>query len=121
MISDLEDIRQNTDTVVNKVVEPVYYFMMVSLHLIYVIVLFGIMSFDAGILKMLNIVIQCIIAAVLIWKFNPYRKLQIRESDRHILFGAALFLLTNLGFTEYFEAYFKHFADTIKNALHIQR
>jgi len=80
---------------------PYYMHMLVILHVVYVGVFFGLVSFNSTYLNWLNIAIQLFICLFLMIRFFPLRKNHtLKEHDPNIIFGCAAFLLWNLGFIE---------------------
>jgi hypothetical protein len=78
-----------------------YIQLIVFIHILYVAIFFGLVSFNPLYLKWLNIGIQLFISSFLMIRFFPLRKNHtLKEHDPNIIFGCAAFLLFNLGFIE---------------------
>lgn len=71
-----------------------------TFHVLYFLVLFGILSFNTNLLSGFNVLIQLFICLFLMIRFHPFRKHELREYDSKIIFGSAAFLLLNLGVVE---------------------
>lgn len=71
-----------------------------TFHVLYFLVLFGILSFNSTLLRGFHIFIQSFICLFLMIRFHPFRKHELREYDSRIIFGSAAFLLLNLGIVE---------------------
>ena len=80
--------------------KPFYIITMLILHVLYILVFFGIYTVNPIYIDALNILIQTFIGVFLVVRFFPLRKYVLRDFDGHIIFGAGSFLLTNLTFTE---------------------
>jgi len=94
-----------------------YYFIsLIAVHVIYIVVFFGIVNIDTKYMNYLNISIQIFICTYLIIKYRPFRKHIMRENDYSIIFGSAMFLLTNLGALQLIEQYLpKSLSKSINN------
>lgn len=86
--------------------KPVYVSSLFILHLVYLLLLLGVIQYTPAIVNSLNIFIQVFICVFLIVKFHPFRKHELKEFDSTIILGSAIFLLTNLGFAQFFTNYF---------------
>jgi len=82
---------------------PYYIYAIVGIHVLYVIAFIGIINLNGAYLNEYNICIQIFVCLFLIFRFNPFRKHNFKESDSNIIFGSATFLLLNLGFVEIFK------------------
>jgi len=96
--------------------KPVYISSLIIIHIIYVLAFLGLVNYNSMIVEYLNIGIQIFVALFLMIKFHPFRTHELREFDAQIIFGCAIFLLVNLGLTEYF----LHFANNIVNKMEIK-
>lgn len=98
--------------------KPVYIGSLFILHLVYVLLFFGIIRYTPAFVNNLNVLIQIFVCMFLMIKFHPFRKHELKEFDSTIIFGSAMFLLTNLGFTQLFTNYFnKNIVDNVKSKL----
>ena len=94
---------------------PLYLGTILTLHFTYVLIFFHFINYTPQFILYLNYFIQGFIAFFLIIKFHPFRKHEIKEFDSTIIFGSAIFLLTNIGLTELIKKYFEN---TVKNVEH---
>jgi tryptophan-rich sensory protein len=99
------------DDWIEKYTAQIYFITLGALHIAYILVFFNITRFNEAILNYTDVAIQTFICAVLLLRFNPWRKVQITEYDKHIIFGTALILLGNLASAQYFLKHFKTFYD----------
>jgi hypothetical protein len=81
---------------------PIYKTTMYILHITYVLALFGFIFIDPNYVNKLNIAAQLFVCLFLILRFHPFRSHELHKYDSQIIFGSALFLLANLGITQYF-------------------
>lgn len=86
----------------------------ITIHVIYVLLLFGVISVNPQYIKYLSIFIQFFVCIFLMFRFHPFRKsYDIHKNDQVIIFYSAIFLLTNLGITEFIRSFLE------KNTQHI--
>jgi len=81
--------------------KPIYLISIGILYLMYFLIFFGLFNINKEYTRLLSSFIQLGICLFLIIRFNPFRKHELREFDGVIIFGSAMFLLANLGITEY--------------------
>ena len=81
--------------------KPIYLISIGILYLIYFLVFFGLFNINKEYTRLFSNFIQLGICLFLIIRFNPFRKHELKEFDGVIIFGSAMFLLANLGITEY--------------------
>lgn len=91
---------QVLDGIFDKFKIPIIY-SIYFIHIFYIFLFFGFVFINPEYIKYLSIFIQVLICIILIIRFNPYRKHNFVETDSRIIFSSAIFLLTNLGITEY--------------------
>jgi len=82
-----------------------YFHMLVLMHVIYILVFIGIISFNSLFLKTFNILIQTFVCVFLLFRFHPYRHHKLREYDANIISSSAGFLLCNMILVEFFSVY----------------
>jgi hypothetical protein len=102
------------ENAMDRIKKPLYISSLFIINLIYVLAYLGMVKYNTTILDYLNIGIQLFVALFLMIKFHPYRKHELREFDAQIIFGCAIFLLVNLGLTEYFERFTKNIVSKIE-------
>ena len=81
--------------------KPIYLISIGTLYLMYFLVFVGLFNINKEYTRLFSNFIQLGICLFLILRFNPFRKHELREFDGVIIFGSAMFLLANLGITEY--------------------
>jgi hypothetical protein len=106
---------EKTEHYLEIIKKPVYIGSLFILHLAYILVFFGIIQYTPMFVNNLNILIQVFVCIFLMIKFHPFRKHELKEFDSTIIFGSAMFLLTNIGFTQFLTNYFgKTVVDNVK-------
>jgi len=81
--------------------KPIYLISIGILYLMYFLVFFGLFNINKEYTRLFSNFIQLGICLFLIVRFHPFRKHELRDFDGDIIFGSAMFLLANLGITEY--------------------
>lgn len=89
-----------TDSFLDKIKRPVLWWSMLILHIAYLLIFIGILSTNSVYLDYLSTFIQVFIGLFLAYRFNPLRTAELKEYDETIIFGSAVFLLTNVGLTQ---------------------
>ena len=82
-----------------------YTYLSVALYAAYIVVFLGVVNFNPGYISDLKLLMQVVICVVLIYRFNPFRKHELKKYDANIIFSSAIFLLVNTGIAEVFERY----------------
>jgi hypothetical protein len=100
-------IIKTIDNILDNVKRPIYLGSVFTLECIYVLIFFKFINYTPTVVLYVNYFIQAFISIFLILKFHPFRKHEIKEFDSTIICGSAIFLLANIGFTEYMKHYFE--------------
>jgi len=92
------------DKILDRYAVNVYYWLLFIIYFFYITAFLG-FSF-ANVIEykyahFLSIFIQTFIAFVLIYRFHPFRTHSLNQGDIAFIFGSAVFLLTNVGLTEW--------------------
>ena len=82
-----------------------YSYLSIALYAAYIIVFLGVVNFNPAYITDLKLLMQVVICVVLIYRFNPFRKHELKKYDANIIFSSAIFLLVNTGIAEVFERY----------------
>jgi hypothetical protein len=96
-----EQLNQQLDNALEWI-SKYYILSILIVHILYIILFFGLLKIDPSYISRMNIGIQFFIGLYLIWRFHPLRTHEYRKYDSRIIFGSGVFLLTNLGFVESF-------------------
>jgi hypothetical protein len=76
------------------------FFIIISYVLIIALYL-GLSSSAGSYLHVIDYYMRIYICLFLIWRFNPFRKIEFTELDRKIVFSAGLFILTTTALNQY--------------------
>ena len=82
-----------------------YIYLGMALYGAYITLLLGIFTFSPEYINVLKLVMQTIVCFILILRFNPLRKHELKQYDANIIFSSAIFLLVNTGIAEIFDRY----------------
>ena len=84
-----------------------YVYLINTTHLLNIGYLILFMGFNVVLIKQsylrtFNTIIQLLVCLFIMLRFNPRRNIHsLKENDRHIIFGSAVFLFVNLGVIEF--------------------
>jgi hypothetical protein len=99
---------------IDNIKRPVYLGTFIIIYVIYALVFLGIIPTTPKIITYLTVFIEVFICIVLILKFHPFRtKYELKEYDGQLIFGSAIIILTNLGFSKLMI----HYLDQIKHKI----
>jgi hypothetical protein len=82
-----------------------YSYLSAALYGAYIVLFLGVVNFNPSYITELKLLMQVVICVVLIYRFNPFRKPELKKYDANIIFSSAIFLLVNTGIAEVFERY----------------
>ena len=85
-----------------KVVERTYTWFKYLLIILYLVGLFGIWSDSKKYLQLFDTIFNIMIACILIYFFNPFRKTVCNDFHRKVVFSAGLAILLQTSITQYF-------------------
>ena len=69
-------------------------------YLFYFLIIFGLSSNAPKYLLVFRFYVQIYISLFLLYRFNPFRKIQFNELDRKVAFSAGLFMVTTTAIHE---------------------
>jgi len=99
---------EKTDTVLETAKKPLYLVTMGFVYIGYIILFLGISYISPDYIRFISNITYVIIGLVLMYKFNPFREATaVTEYDSKLIFISAVFILFNLGVTEFALAFFK--------------
>ena len=78
-------------------------------YLLYFIIIFGISINAPDYLSSLDYYVKMYISGFLLFRFNPFRKVEFTELDRKIVFSAAIFIFTTTAINSLLITYLKKF------------
>jgi hypothetical protein len=104
-------ILEKADTMLETAKKPLYLVTMGFVYIGYIVIFLGISYISPDYIRIISNITYAMIGLVLMYKFNPFREATtVSEYDSKLIFISALFILFNLGVTEFALAFF----DTVK-------
>ena len=70
-------------------------------YLLYILFAVGIFKNAPQYLELLDYYVKIYISLFLLWRFNPFRRIQFTDLDRKIAFSAGIFILTTTALNNY--------------------
>jgi len=99
---------EKADAVVETAKKPLYLVTMGFVYIGYIILFLGISYISPDYIRAVSNITYVMIGFVLMYKFNPFREATtVTENDSKLIFISALFILFNLGVTEFALSFFK--------------
>ena len=99
---------EKADTAIEHAKKPLYLVTMGFVYIGYIILFLGISYISPTYIRAISNITYVMISLVIMYKFNPFREATtVSEYDSKLIFISALFILFNLGVTEFALAFFK--------------
>ena len=93
----------------HKFTQKFYYFITVSMWILYIIALTGVISFNPNYLSTLDTVAKLYVAVFLMMRFNPFVKTtEMSSFDKEIAWSAGVFLFLSSTITAAVKSYFNN-------------
>ena len=92
-----------------RIKKPVYLAMILLLYTCYLSLYIGVFYIDPSYIESLSIAIRLFVCAFLIYKFHPFREHKLYYFDDKLIFASAIFILTDMGITQYVVNLLSHF------------
>jgi hypothetical protein len=102
-----KNLLEKTDNAIETAKKPLYLVTMGFVYIGYIIIFLGISYISPTYIRAISNITYAMIGLVLMYKFNPFREAAtLTEYDSKLIFISALFILFNLGVTEFAIAFF---------------
>ena len=99
---------EKADSVMETTKKPLYLVTMGFVYIGYIIIFLGISYISPDYIRTVSNITYILIGLLLMYKFNPLREAtSITEYDSKLIFISALFILFNMGVTEFALSFFK--------------
>ena len=96
-----------------------YLWTVTLIHITYAIVLIGFVETEPAYLTTIEYYVKVYVSIFLIWRFNPYwHTVKFTETDRRIVYSAALFILTTSVLKHVIEQYRPQIKATVRSLFH---
>ena len=107
MASKTTNRPNNLDRVLESHAKPTYMLLITGFYIVYILIFLGITYIAPQYIRLVSNLIHIMLAIILILKFNPFRANPIfTPSDNALIFGAGIFILINIGITEFAMSFF---------------
>lgn len=104
------------DNATESVKKPLYLVTMGLVYVGYIVLFLGISYISPTYIRFASNIAYITVGLLLAYKFNPFRDVStITEADTRLIFISAIFIIFNLGITEYALMFF----NTVKNAISV--
>jgi len=104
----VKNLLEKADNAIETTKKPLYLVTMGFVYIGYMVLFLGISYVSPNYIRLISNVTYIMIGLVLMYKFNPFREATtIGEYDAKLIFISALFILFNLGVTEFALSFFK--------------
>jgi hypothetical protein len=115
-MSTIKNIVKKTDDAVESVKKPTLIFTIGLTYITYIFLFLGISYLLPSYIRAITNILHSTICVFLIYKFNPLRSVeQITDTDKNLIFFAALFILMSTSITEFSIAFFNSMSQVLKN------
>ena len=108
----LTQFTNNIDKWLDKI-SPSFFYIITTVHLIYVLVFLGIIGLNPALIETINISIQIMVCLILMYRFRPFNEHKLHPYDTYLIFGSSSFLILTLIFTQTFKALFPNLSNKI--------
>jgi hypothetical protein len=93
---------------IEHVKKPVFVGIMATIYFLYFCLYIGITFINPNYVQLLSKFIRLFVCMFLIIRFHPFKRSHVlRDFDEQLIFTSAIFLLTDLGITQYITNYVK--------------
>jgi hypothetical protein len=117
-MSTIKNVIKKTDDVVEGVKKPTFLVTMGITYITYIFLFLGISYLLPSYIRVISNILHSVICLFLIYKFNPLRSIQqITETDKNLIFFAALFILMSTSITEFAISFFNSMKKVLKQDL----
>jgi len=105
--TDVKNMIKNADRAIENVKKPTFLFTMGITYISYIFIFLGVSYLLPNYIRTISNVMHLLICLFLIYKFNPLRSTQqITDTDKNMIFFAALFIILSTSITEFALSFF---------------
>ena len=116
--ANIKNVVKKTDDAIEGIKKPTFLFTMALTYISYIFLFFGISYLLPSYIRTISNVLHILVCSFLIYKFNPLRSVQqITETDKNLIFFAAIFIIMSTSITEFAQSFFNSMKDILKNDL----
>lgn len=116
--ANIKNVVKKADDAIEGIKKPTFLFTMALTYISYIFLFFGISYLLPSYIRTISNVLHILVCTFLIYKFNPLRSVQqITETDKNLIFFAAIFIIMSTSITEFAQSFFNSMKDVLKNDL----
>ena len=116
--TNMKNMVKKADEAIEGIKKPTFLFTMTLTYITYIFLFFGISYLLPSYIRTISNGLHIVICLFLIYKFNPLRSTQqITETDKNIIFFAALFIIMNTSITEFAISFLNSMKQVLKKDL----
>jgi hypothetical protein len=101
-----------------KIQDTAFNIFIITSYLLYSLFAFGLFTSAPQYLERLDYYVKIYISLFLLWRFNPFKKIEFTELDRKISFSAGIFLFTTSAVNQILVHYFSDVKNTFSQHFH---
>ena len=90
---------------------------LLAIHILLVFIFLGVVYINPIYVEVASGIIRVCICLLLIFRFNPFTKPELKKYDGELIFTSAMLLLTNEAITKYILAHYDKIPNTVKKTL----
>ena len=114
--ANVKNIIKKTDDAIESIKKPTFLVTIGITYISYIFIFFGISYLLPSYIRAISNVLHMLICSFLIYKSNPLRSVQqITETDKNIIFFAALFIIMSTSITEFAISFFNSMKQVLKD------
>lgn len=116
--ANMKTMVNKADNAIEGIKKPTFLFTMALTYITYIFLFLGISYLLPSYIRAISNGLHMLICAFLIYKFNPLRSVQqITETDKNLIFFAALFIIMSTSITEFAFSFFNSMKNILKKDL----
>jgi hypothetical protein len=116
--TDAKNMIKKADNVMENIKKPTFLFTMGITYISYIFIFLGVSYLLPNYIRTISNVMHLLICLFLIYKFNPLRNTQqITDTDKNMIFFAALFIIMSTSITEFALSFFNSLKKVFKTDL----
>lgn len=117
-VTDAKNMIKKADNVMENIKKPTFLFTMGITYISYIFIFLGVSYLLPNYIRTISNVMHLLICLFLIYKFNPLRSTQqITDTDKNMIFFAALFIIMSTSITEFALSFFNSLKKVFKTDL----
>ena len=118
--TDAKNMIKKADNAIENVKKPTFLFTIGISYISYIFIFLGVSYLLPNYIRTISNIMHLLICFFLIYKFNPLRSTQqITDTDKNMIFFAALFIIMSTSITEFALSFFNSLKKVFKTDLSV--